>query len=59
MIEEVGGKLLPHATDTYEMVNGTLVDQYKGKQVSVVGKIEEYKGTTFVLSFHNGRLNEV
>ena len=54
MTEEVGAKLLPHATDTYEMVNGATIDQFKGKQVTVVGKVEEAKGATFVMACHGG-----
>ena len=56
MTEEIGAKLLPHATDTYDMIHGGMIDQYKGKQVTVVGKVEELKGPTFVLVCHNGEL---
>ncbi len=49
MTEEIGAKLLPHATDTYDMIHGGMLEQNKGKQVSLVGKVEEAKGATFVL----------
>ena len=49
MSEEVAGKSFPHANDTYDMIHEGMLDQFKSKRISLVGKVEDYKGSNFTL----------
>ena len=55
MTEEIAAKSLAHANDTYMMIHGAMIDQYKSQNVSIVGKVEDHKGSTFILVCNEGK----
>ena len=49
MNKELGSELYPHATDTYEMIHGGLIEKFKGTRVSIIGTVGECNGSVFML----------
>ena len=57
MGDEAGSKLLPHATDAYEIVTGEMLDQFRGKQISTLAKVLEAQEDYLKLSCSHGNFD--
>ena len=55
MTEAITAKSLPHANDTYMMIHGAMLEKYGSQNVSIVGKVEDHKGSTFILVCNEGK----